>query len=571
MSPLRASDWITSRMALALTLVLYLVIVFLTFNQIEEDAFIYLRLAANLGAGHGYVFNVGGEVIESGSSLLWQLMLVPLAWLPLDPIISLKLLGIAFGGLAILLTHAISRLLISDPVLRACPSLLLAVSVPFYCWSQRGLESPFYLCALLALCLVYMHERAREHWYLVAAVVFCARPEGFVILVAPIACMLAWRASIPHFWRGFAILGVVGVGVTLGRLAYFHDPFPHPFYIKAAGDAGLARAALPEYLRFNALALLAIPLLIGLSRRPFWNRRLTVVLSLLVVTGLWAFATADPKPYHRHILPLLPFFYLASIASLELWTERRAFRMGVRVAVPVFAVAMLTLSPLGERGVAQPNLFTRAASAALQHPLAYAASIGQLLVDPSESFIYSVGSPFQYSTINTNYQATTGKFLRDNYPQNITIVYDQMGQTPWYAGADKVMIDSFGLLSKNAGYYAFTRRADQSRLLSSYQGVMVWLAQQLWPDEQRAVEDADALDAVFERRPELILVNSFVTQSLPEGLTARIARDPRIASDYELAYIVNRIVRIYERKDIYSPDRTRVPRGAIVRNLAAVE
>ena len=52
----------------------------LGWNQIEEDAFIYLRAAENIADGYGYVFNRGGEPVETGSSFAWQMLLVALHW-----------------------------------------------------------------------------------------------------------------------------------------------------------------------------------------------------------------------------------------------------------------------------------------------------------------------------------------------------------------------------------------------------------------------------------------------------------------------------------------------------------
>ena len=92
----------------------FLFFTFVTYNQIEEDAFIYLRVAGNLAAGYGYVFNRGQAPIEVGSSPLWQLMLVGLYWLPLDPLTGLKVLGILFGVGSIALTQQLARRLLES-------------------------------------------------------------------------------------------------------------------------------------------------------------------------------------------------------------------------------------------------------------------------------------------------------------------------------------------------------------------------------------------------------------------------------------------------------------------------
>ena len=53
------------------------------FVWVNEDAYISFCIADNLAAGHGNVFNIGGERIELVSSVLWQLLLVPFSFLPL--------------------------------------------------------------------------------------------------------------------------------------------------------------------------------------------------------------------------------------------------------------------------------------------------------------------------------------------------------------------------------------------------------------------------------------------------------------------------------------------------------
>ena len=88
---------------------LYLVLSLLTWNQIEEDSFIYFRAAANLAGGYGYVFNQGHPPVETGSSSLWLLMLTALHWLPVNIVTATKWLGIAFGLLSLVLTGLLAR------------------------------------------------------------------------------------------------------------------------------------------------------------------------------------------------------------------------------------------------------------------------------------------------------------------------------------------------------------------------------------------------------------------------------------------------------------------------------
>ncbi|MFQ5417351.1 MAG: hypothetical protein ACE5FL_09935, partial [Myxococcota bacterium] len=432
---------------LIVIILLYLIISFLTFNQIAEDAFIYFRLAANIAGGHGYVFNLGGEHIESGSGLLWQLLLAAAWFFPLHMIVKAKLLGIALGCLALWLTYRITRRLVSDSVLQWIPALLLAFSIPFFCWSQRGLETSFYLSALLLLCDVCCDERTRRHWYLPAMLLSCSRPEGFLMLVALLPFFVLYRKELTGAWRGAAILFGLLAMLTLFRLWYFHDIFPHPFYLKANTSFGAGVLRIKGYVTDNGLLFLVVPAALAYLHPRSWSRQKAVVVSFLVVTAGWASIAAEGMaPYFRHMTAMLPFLFLTAVAGLEALARGRARLWSVRAACIAFALAMLMFSQSSyTRQRPNPSVFAHAARIALQDPVAYADRVRQILTNPDEFFADLPARPVPQiensqllrDPINTNYQATSGRFIRMNYPTGITIVYDQMGQTPWYAGGDK--------------------------------------------------------------------------------------------------------------------------------------
>ncbi|MFQ5417882.1 MAG: hypothetical protein ACE5FL_12650, partial [Myxococcota bacterium] len=73
---------------------------------------------------------------------------------------------------------------------------------------------------------------------------------------------------------------------------------------------------------------------------------------------------------------------------------------------------------------------------------------------------------------------------------------------------------------------------------------------------------------VFGQRPELIVIND-VAAWIPHSVPGRLNRDPRLRNRYTPAYLVNHVMRIYERNDIYSQSRSHVPRGCYVKNLRA--
>jgi hypothetical protein len=143
-----------------------------------------LPTAANIARGHGYVFNAGGERIETGSSLLWQYLLVVAYLVHLDLLFFAKAAGLLFGAASLYVLWRIGRDLFETPFLGLLPPLLLCVTIPFYGWVQRGLETSLYVFSILLLALFLVRDRLRPYWYLPAVLVVLSRSEGFIVFRA---------------------------------------------------------------------------------------------------------------------------------------------------------------------------------------------------------------------------------------------------------------------------------------------------------------------------------------------------------------------------------------------------
>ena len=144
---------ILQTLPLVLIGVLYILLVFLSFDMVEEGAYIYFRFAANIANGFGYVFNVAGLTVESGSSVIWQLLMVLVYWLDPHIIISTKFIGMLFGLLCIVMIYLLAQRFAEYKPLQYLPPLLLVCSVPFYTLSHMGLETPMFV--FLVLFFVY--------------------------------------------------------------------------------------------------------------------------------------------------------------------------------------------------------------------------------------------------------------------------------------------------------------------------------------------------------------------------------------------------------------------------------
>ena len=534
-------------------MLVYLLLSLLTYDQIEEDAYIYFRLADNLASGHGYVFNRGGPPVESGTSPLWQLLIVGLTFLPLPIVTAAKFLGITCGAVSLALTARLAAHFVSDPVARLTPVLLTATSVPFVLWSHRGLETPLFTAAVLWVTLSLAAPAPSRRWILPAAVLFLARPEGAYILLALVPFLASHRERLAELAKPLFILAAIAVVATAVRLAYFHDLVPQTFYVKMTAGYATATRSTRFYFASTFLYPFAIPLLASLPRRSFWSREKVVLLSVVVLLVGWNLMVVELKPHFRHVVPLLPLFYIACVSAFEGLVGARARRGRPLLygfcAAFVIVVAALPESP-SSFGARVPNPIGQAAAQFLLDPTGYARATGAKIASPSA---LTPLEELYAESLEHNYQALVGKFLNANYPDRIEIVYDQMGQTPYFAGADKVFIDSFGIADKVTGYHRFALRADRDPLLRLYRWLFFGVTAPALGWAARPYTEREALDYVFAAEPDLIMINRWVTRRLPGSLPALIGRDRRLRTRYARRAVLADLVVLYEKKDARTP------------------
>lgn len=529
---------------------LFLGVSWLAFDQIEEDAFIYYRVAANLASGEGFTFNRGDPPVECSSSLTYQLLLVPFALLSMDPVVSSKVLGIALGVLALWLTHALGRRLMDDPdgpgaaVFAALPALILAVSIPFYNWSQRGLETPLYVCILLGTVWCACHPRHRSRWYLPAFAIVCTRPEGLVIALGLVLALLPKRKEIERFWRGLALfLLLCGLLLAL-RLLYFHDFVPTPFYTKLRSSLVAGYRALLTYGKSGGGLWILVPGLLALLARKRWSRDALLIAGMLLITTVWAVLGEDWKPYNRHLVPALPFLALSVVYSVRLAAVRPVPRI---LAATYFVGACLWIL-LQARAVYN-----------------YTETWANPLTSREEAPLHTLARTPASDTIAENYQAGVGRFLWLNYPDGITIVHDQMGQTPWYAGLDKQFVDSAGLVTRAVGVSLFQERKSLG-VLELYRSFSHAVLSALWPDEPRRLGRQGILDYLFEQDPELILFHQALLLN-PKSMQSRLFADPRLLERYRPRFLLDRSVRVFERNGFGAASPWKTPAGCTVEVL----
>jgi len=552
---------------LLLPFLAYGICAFLTFIVVEEDAFIYFRLAQNMADGYGIVFNRGGEHIESGSGLIWQLMLAVIAMLPVHLVIATKFLGVLFAGLSLWMLLRLSDRFIEDKRFVIFPALLLAVSTPFYYWSHRGLETAQFVFVLLWLCDWLTDKNKIRLWYLPAFTVFCSRPEGFLMVAAVLPWLWLERKSIRGFWKGAGIFIGLCMVLFAWRLYYFHDLLPHAFYQKIGGDIQRSLNDLWRYGLWNGIWFLLFPAVVILFKTKTWKREHIPLLLLLAVTTFWGVAGADWKSFNRQLSSWLPFVFLLIIMGLSKLSLVRSLTKGLVLLLGIYSVYLFVYSPYtSSSGQVKAAPTFICLQLFMENPVKYTSHVISATTKP-EHYFRQKEPTLAGDHIGFNRNATVGRFIQQNYPQGITVIFDQMGQAPWYAGLDKRFIDNTGLTDKQIGYFAFQQKARLSKLFGFYQEVLRLLKQSFWPQESYYTDKEEIVERLFSENAHLVLVRERYIENQPNSILGVMVRDTRFAENYREVFRINRRDRIFERRDLPVLFNPQVPPGALVEEL----
>lgn len=356
---------------------------------IGDDAYISIRYAENLVAGHGLVFN-RGERVEGITNLLWTLWIALGVRLGIPPA-PLAIYGGAacFGGTCAVLAwiglrdrpdrpdqsdqadhpgqtpaHPVDRVPWAGLALALMPDAII--------WGTSGLETAALMLALVsAYALVTRRGGLGGPRPLVAAVLTGVaaglRPDG--VLMAPVLFVALWwlgPRDAPR-WRApllyAAGVSAVWIPMNAARIAYYGDFFPNTYYAKGADESYWSQGWLyvrTYYERYGG-HLFALPLLALAWQRatasptPESDARVPATVRPLVgPTAALAFAAlyttyvakvGGDFMYARLLIPTAPALLLAlgaGLRALAPWP-----RLGLGLAI--IALPWLLPSPLTQR------------------------------------------------------------------------------------------------------------------------------------------------------------------------------------------------------------------------------
>lgn len=273
-----------------------------------DDANIFFVYGKNLAAGHGFVWNAGGERVEGFSSMLWVLFMAPFFRLAQNPerallVASVTLVSAALAALTLLMDRQSARNRAraagGRPLLPSLGSLAIVLwtflSPAYTTWTmltlmETGLWSAVAIAITVAAVRAAEEPESRTRLATLAALVPCvmlARPEGMmwagVLPAAYFAALLVQggrlrpslkRLAVPLAAYALTMLALVGF-----RLAYFGHPFPNTYYAKVSPDRAYTLQAGYEYF------------LAFLDSHPALRFFAAIAVVFLCVFAVWALAS----------------------------------------------------------------------------------------------------------------------------------------------------------------------------------------------------------------------------------------------------------------------------------------
>jgi len=328
---------------------------------VDEDAFIAFRVAGNLAAGHGPVFNVG-ERVEVATSTLWTLLLA----LASRTSVALGgggsvewpavLLGLASTGIGLTLATRAAQAFATARGRFVVPvgALSIAAMPAYWDYATSGLETGLAF-GWLGLAL---HGVARgSRWLpLAASIGPLVRPElglsalGFFLTHAVVVPPIGKR----EVWRRLAAIAALPAALSFFRAGYFACLVPNTALAKEAFLADWTRGW--EYLAdFASAYFLAIPflLLAGLhwtyvaSTRQTGEGRLALARAFLVATalvqGLYVVRLGGDAMHARLLLPAWLLF--AAPVVVDFGSSRRRQQIAAGAILGWSVICAATLRP----------------------------------------------------------------------------------------------------------------------------------------------------------------------------------------------------------------------------------
>jgi hypothetical protein len=490
--------------AIGLTL-LYLILSVWVFGSLEEDSFIFFRYIDQLFAGNGLVFN-NGDKCEGFSSFLWILLLCPFkaAGVPLG--LAARFMGMLFSlGTAFAAVLFLKKLIRGSYFLPWLTGCWCVTFMPFLFWGQAGLETALTAFELMAFVYSAAFVKKGHLWggaFLVLGLM--TRPELNGSIPLYLIWILFWKKrNKANLLAALLVAGTVA-GFHLLRFLYYGDFVPNPVYVKVNGTFSEGLVCLKGFYSAKHIIWMIPFFLYALLRRAPSKLLVPAFIIVIGYTFFNLYVGGDRfRDHYRFFVPCIAPFMVISAYGLHIATNALYKKIGKYCCIPVVGIlAVVFISGTAYTVIKQPASLPLTQSY-LSRGLSKWTAKAQHQFDP---YFFN----FQYS-----YYPWLGVWIKQNFPPGTKIAYDQMGQTPFFAGIDYYFIDIFGLMSRPIAKYYKKRNPSSiktfiNQALASLSGNSDPGKESLLPVREHPEMNQKIVLAVLEQRPEIIMVCGFI-------------------------------------------------------------
>ena len=298
-----------------------------------DDAMISMRYAKNFAAGHGLVWNSGGERVEGFTNPLWTLYMAALHRLPVATT-KVSALVQASAAVFLLLNILVIRKLarfVSDKsgFVTVTAVLLTAFYLPLNSWGMQGMEVGV-LALILSLAVLKAASCVRAQsfsavpYILLGLSIFIRTDMAvpFIGLAIYLAASVRRHRSRNLAW-GIAFLAGCLIVQTAFRMWYYGEALPNSYFVKLTGYPVLLRWTRGLYVtlvfiwRSNFL-LFALPLAAIIAMRSRVLGLLGFVLGVQLLYSIYVGGDAWESwgGANRYVCVAMPVFFVLLSASL---------------------------------------------------------------------------------------------------------------------------------------------------------------------------------------------------------------------------------------------------------------
>ena len=331
-----------------------------------DDGMISMTYARNLARGDGLLWNPGGEAIQGFSNPGVTLLMAAIHLLPIDSFtISavVQLVTLACLLATALLVGALASRIGDAAWLAPVAIAAVAASASFCFWTLQGSDVGFVALWLVGSVFWFSTRGGAEgRWpaglFALLAIGPLIRLDSLLFVgVFGLVALALPGDRVLRALRGGALVGAVVGAMLLASFAYYGDPLPNTFYLKATG------------------APLSVVLQSGLSQL---GDLLPAALATLVLAGLGVWKHRDdPRVLLCGGLSLVAIVYHVQVGGD--WAPDRGSRF-IAVVLPLLAL----LSTVGAHSLLGERRTLVAASAILVALAANTSGVVSEWLDPRE-------------------------------------------------------------------------------------------------------------------------------------------------------------------------------------------